>query len=116
MDGEYAKLVAELEAKPREDLYGELLSREKQVLETVNRVIDHERRKRIDKQSWLEMPLQELARVTALRVGTLAKELMEADTIEAAVDVVRKDTFAMLSVGVVLVVVALVVFLAMTAY
>lgn len=112
MEQEYAKLVAELESKPREDLYGELLTREKQLLETVNRVIDHERRKRIDRQSWLEMPLRELAHATALRVGTLTKELLEADTVEAAVEAVRKDTFAMLCVGVVLVVVALVVFLA----
>lgn len=112
----YDQLVQELESKPHTDLYGDLLGREQQVLETVNRIVDHERRKKMVERSWLEMPLAELARKAAVRVAVLIRDLLDAQTVEGAIAAVRKDTFALACMGGVLVALALVLFLACSAY
>jgi hypothetical protein len=112
----YDQLVDELESKPREDLYGDLLSREQQVLETVNRIVDHERRKKMAERSWLEMPLADLAQAAVLRAASLMRDLLDAQTVEDAIAVVQKDTLAVACAGIVLVALALVLFLACSAY
>lgn len=112
----YEQLVKELESKPHEDLYGDLLSREQHVLETVNRIVDHERRKKMTARSWLEMPLTELAQAVALRAASLMRDLLDAGTVEDALAVLKKDTLAVACAGIVLVALALVLFLACSAY
>lgn len=112
----YDQLVQELESKPREDLYGDLLAREQNVLETVNRIVDHERRKKMAERSWLEMPLTELVQAATLRAAALMRDLMDARSVEDAIAVVKKDTLTVACAGAVLVALAVVLFLACSAY
>lgn len=112
----YNQVVSELEARPHEELYGELLAKEKQTLDTVNRIIDHDRRKRAAKASWLEIPAEGLFRESLKKTADLVKALLSATTLDEAWAALTGDTHALLCAGGVLVILAIVFFLASTPY
>ena len=59
---EYEKLKQVLEYTPASGLYDELMSKEGQVLETVNRIVNHSNKKQLESDEFLNLSMHEHVR------------------------------------------------------
>ena len=104
---EYDQLKALLDYAPSNGMYETLMAKEKEVLNTINRVVDHSNKKQIEGKEVVNIPLKELAHKFGLTCKDMYSELYEVKTARDFIDVFLKKSDRSIYFGFLIVCVAL---------
>jgi hypothetical protein len=88
---EYSKLQALLKSDDKEEIYLQLMSKEKHVLDTINRVVDASNEKELTSKEFANLSLNEILHNFMWHMQLATQELLRAKTFRDFKKVFTKD-------------------------
>jgi uncharacterized BrkB/YihY/UPF0761 family membrane protein len=113
MSLEYENLLRLLNSSDKAAVYDELITKEKHVLDTINRVVNHEQRKKMKTKTITDMSLTSIAIAFHKHIVDFLNEIWQVKSLKQLQDCLSKDE-RKIFVGIFLILVALLYFFAIT--
>jgi hypothetical protein len=106
---EYSKLIDLLQKTDDREIYEELMKKEENVLDTVNRVVNYSNEKEVKSKEFMNMSLDQIIHKFFWNIKLIFSELLSAKTIQDASKVVLKED-RRIYIGLLLVIISIFLF------
>jgi hypothetical protein len=106
---EYSKLVDLLKKSDNREIYEELMKKEENVLDTINRVVNYSNEKEVKSKEFLNMSLDEIIHKFFWNIKLIFGELLSVKTVQDFSKIVYKDD-RRIYIGLLLVIISIFLF------